>query len=139
MKTMQLNVVTPDGTVFEGQVELVSVKTTEGEIGIMPMHIPLVSPLEIGAVRVTKDNKKELIAVSGGFVEVRPDEVNILAESAELASQIDVARARAAKERAERRLQLAKQEKIDYHRAELALKRALNRLKVFEMAQSLYK
>lgn len=136
MKTMQLNVVTPDGTVFEGQVELVSVKTTDGEIGIMPMHIPLVSPLEIGPVRVTKENKKELIAVSGGFVEVRPDEVNILAESAELASQIDVARARAAKERAERRLQQAKQENIDYHRAELALKRALNRLKVSEAAQS---
>lgn len=132
MKTMQVNVVTPDGTVFEGQVEMVSVKTTEGEIGIMPMHLPLVSPLAIGAVRITKDNKKELIAVSGGFVEVRPDEVNILAESAELPSQIDIARARAAKERAERRLQQAKQENIDYHRAELALKRALNRLKVSE-------
>jgi len=135
MKTMQANVVTPDGTVFEGQVELVSVKTTEGEIGIMPMHLPLVSPLAIGAVRITKDNKKELIAVSGGFIEVRPDEVNILAESAELPSQIDIARARAAKERAERRLEQAKKENIDYKRAELALKRAVNRLRVSELAQ----
>ena len=132
MKTIQANVVTPDGTVYEDQVEMVSVRTTEGDLGILPRHLPLVSPLEIGVARLTKDNKKELIAISGGFIEVRPDEVNILAESAELPSQIDIARARAAKERAERRLEQAKQENIDYQRAELALKRAINRLTVSE-------
>ncbi|SDZ45816.1 F-type H+-transporting ATPase subunit epsilon [Evansella caseinilytica] len=130
MKTMHTNVVTPDGSVFEGQVEMVSVKTTEGELGIMAGHLPLVSPLTIGAVRIRKESKVQLIAVSGGFIEVRPDEVNILAESAELPSQIDIARARAAKERAERRLQEAKKANIDFKRAELALKRAINRLEV---------
>ncbi|MDG5787306.1 F0F1 ATP synthase subunit epsilon [Evansella sp. AB-P1] len=130
MKTMQANVVTPDGSVYEAQVEMVSVKTTEGELGILPMHLPLVTLLTVGAVRVKKDSKVQLIAVSGGFMEVRPDEVNILAESAELPSEIDVARARAAKERAERRLEQAKKDNLDFRRAELALKRAINRLDV---------
>ncbi|UCZ53017.1 F0F1 ATP synthase subunit epsilon [Bacillus shivajii] len=130
MKTMQANVVTPDGSVFEGQVEMVVAKTLDGEMGIMANHLPLVSPLSIGAVRIKKDSKVQLIAVSGGLMEVRPDEVNILAESAELPSDIDVARARAAKERAERRLEQAKKDNIDFKRAELALKRAINRLEV---------
>lgn len=97
MKTMQANVVTPDGGVFDGQVEMVSVKTTEGELGILPNHLPLVAPLAIGAVRIKADSNVQLIAVSGGFMEVRRDEVNILAESAELPSDIDVARARASR------------------------------------------
>ncbi|WP_407081130.1 F0F1 ATP synthase subunit epsilon [Evansella halocellulosilytica] len=127
---MQANVVTPDGSVFDGHVEMVSVKTQDGELGIMANHLPLVTPLAIGAVRIKKDSKVQLIAVSGGFMEVRPDEVNILAESAELPSDIDIARARAAKERAERRLEEAKRDNIDFKRAELALKRAINRIEV---------
>ncbi|MDQ0257200.1 F-type H+-transporting ATPase subunit epsilon [Evansella vedderi] len=130
MKTMQANVVTPDGSVFEGQVEMVTVKTTEGSLGIMANHLPLVANLTIGAVRLKTESEVQLIAVSGGFIEVRPDVVSVLAESAELPSDIDVARARAAKERAERRLERAKQENIDFKRAELALKRAINRLNV---------
>ncbi|MBB5174069.1 F0F1 ATP synthase subunit epsilon [Texcoconibacillus texcoconensis] len=132
MKTMQANVVTPDGKVYEGDVEMVSVKTSEGGLGILPGHLPLVTPLTIGAVRAKKDGNIQLIAVNGGFMEVRSDEVNVLAESAELPSDIDVARARAAKERAERRLDKAKKDDIDFKRAELALKRAINRLDVAE-------
>ncbi|MBU9712910.1 F0F1 ATP synthase subunit epsilon [Bacillus tamaricis] len=130
MKTMQANVVTPDGSVFEGQVEMVTVKTTEGSLGIMANHLPLVAPLTVSAVRLKMDSKIQLVAVSGGFIEVRPDEVSVLAESAELPSDIDIARARAAKERAERRLERAKQENLDFKRAEMALKRAINRLEV---------
>ncbi|SDO07540.1 ATP synthase F1 subcomplex epsilon subunit [Alkalicoccus daliensis] len=130
MKTMQTNVVTPDGSVFDGQVNMVSVKTINGELGILPNHLPLVTPLAIGAIRLKKDKDVRLIALSGGFIEVRQDEVNILAESAELPSDIDITRARAAKERAERRLEEAKRDNIDFRRAELALKRALNRLDV---------
>jgi F-type H+-transporting ATPase subunit epsilon len=130
---MQANVVTPDGSVFDGQVEMVSVKTTEGELGILPNHLPLVAPLAIGAVRIKADSNVQLIAVSGGFMEVRRDEVNILAESAELPSDIDVARARAAKERAERRLAQAKKDNLDFKRAEMALKRAINRLEISNM------
>ncbi|PRO65885.1 F0F1 ATP synthase subunit epsilon [Alkalicoccus urumqiensis] len=129
---MQTNVVTPDGSVFDGQVEMVSVRTIDGELGILPNHLPLVTPLSIGAVRLKESGNVRLIALSGGFMEVRSDEVNILAESAELPSEIDVTRARAAKERAERRLEQAKQDNIDFRRAELALKRAVNRLDVAE-------
>ncbi|TVP80934.1 MAG: F0F1 ATP synthase subunit epsilon, partial [Alkalicoccus sp.] len=118
---MQTYVVTPDGTVFEGQSHMVSVKTISGELGILPGHLPLVAPLAIGAIRIKQENQLHLIALSGGFMEVRQNEVNILAESAELPSDIDITRARAAKERAERRLEQAKQENIDFHRAELAL------------------
>lgn len=132
MKTIKVSVVTPDGPVYEADVEMVSTKAKSGELGILPGHIPLVAPLEISAVRLKKEGKTEYIAVSGGFLEVRPDKVTILAQSAEKAEDIDVARAKAAKERAERRLQ-SKQDDIDFKRAELALKRAINRLNVANM------
>lgn len=129
MKTIKVSIVTPDGPVYEADVEMVSTKAKSGELGILPGHIPLVAPLEIGAVRLKKDGRTEFVAVSGGFLEVRPDKVTVLAQAAEKAEDIDVARAKAAKERAERRLQ-AKQDDIDFKRAELALRRALNRLDI---------
>ncbi|ANB59465.1 F0F1 ATP synthase subunit epsilon [Anoxybacteroides amylolyticum] len=129
MKTIKVSVVTPDGPVYEADVEMVSTKAKSGELGILPGHIPLVAPLEIGSVRLKKDGKTEFIAISGGFLEVRPDKVTVLAQAAERAEDIDVARAKAAKERAERRLQ-AKQDNIDFKRAELALRRAINRLDI---------
>jgi F-type H+-transporting ATPase subunit epsilon len=132
MKTIKVSVVTPDGPVYEADVEMVSTKAKSGELGILPGHIPLVAPLEISAVRLKKEGKTQYIAISGGFLEVRPDKVTILAQAAERAEDIDVARAKAAKERAERRLQ-SKDDDIDFKRAELALKRALNRLNVAEM------
>ncbi|WP_017726000.1 F0F1 ATP synthase subunit epsilon [Halalkalibacterium ligniniphilum] len=132
MPTLHVNVVTPDGKVYEGDVDMVSVKTVEGELGILPRHIPLVAPLTVGAVRLKKDANVDFVAVSGGFVEVRPDQVTILAEAAELPSDIDVERARSAKERAEKRINNAKQDGIDHKRAELSLRRAINRIEVAE-------
>ncbi|MDE5414703.1 MAG: F0F1 ATP synthase subunit epsilon [Bacillaceae bacterium] len=132
MQTMTVSVVTPDGTVYEGEVEMVSARAQSGELGILPRHIPLVAPLDIGAVRLKNGSNVQLVAVSGGFIEVRPDKVTILAEAAELPSDIDVARARAAKERAERRISEARQDEIDFKRAQLALRRAVNRLGVTE-------
>lgn len=129
MKTVKVSVVTPDGPVLEDNVEMVSTKAQSGELGILPGHIPMVAPLKIGAVRLKKGTSTELVAVSGGFLEVRPDQVTILAQSAERAEDIDVARAKLAKERAEKRLE-AKKENIDVLRAELALKRAINRLNI---------
>lgn len=130
MKTIKASVVTPDGPVYESEVEMVSAKAVSGELGILPGHIPLVAPLSISAVRLKNGGKTDQVAVSGGFLEVRPDQVTILAQAAELATKIDVDRARAAKERAERRLQQAKADNVDFKRAELALKRAINRLNV---------
>ena len=131
MKTVEVSVVTPDGPVYNGEAEMVSTKAQSGELGILPNHIPMVAPLQIGAVRLKKDGKTEFVAVSGGFLEVRPDKVTILAQTAELAETIDLARAKAAKARAEVRLQDQK-EVLDHKRAELALKRAINRISVYE-------
>jgi F-type H+-transporting ATPase subunit epsilon len=130
MKTFTVNVVTPDGPVYDSEVEMVIAKAKSGELGIMADHIPLVAPLEIGAVRLKDGGNEEVVAVSGGLLEVRPEKVTILAQTAEIANKIDVERALAAKERAERRLQEMKQDNIDFKRAELALQRALNRLSV---------
>ena len=130
MKAFTVNVVTPDGPVYDSEVEMIIAKAKSGEIGIMAGHIPLVAPLEIGAVRLKNGGNTELVAVTGGLLEVRPEKVTILAQAAETADDIDVQRALAAKERAERRLQELKQENIDFKRAELALQRALNRLSV---------
>ncbi|WP_078431992.1 F0F1 ATP synthase subunit epsilon [Metabacillus halosaccharovorans] len=129
MKTVLVNVVTPDGPVYDADVEMVSVKAQSGELGILPGHIPMVAPLQIGAVRLKKGSSTELVAVTGGFIEVRPDKVTILAQAAETVESIDVNRAQAAKKRAEERLN-QKTEDIDFKRAELALKRAINRLDV---------
>ncbi|OZU88437.1 F0F1 ATP synthase subunit epsilon [Virgibacillus indicus] len=129
MKTLTVSVVTPDGPVLEDSFEMVSCKAESGELGILPGHIPLVAPLSISVVRLKRENGTEKLAVNGGFMEVRPDKVTILAQSAEKPSDINVQRAKEAKERAERRLQ-SKQDSIDFQRAELALKRAMNRINV---------
>jgi F-type H+-transporting ATPase subunit epsilon len=124
-----VSVVTPSGTVLEEDCEMVVCKTDDGELGVLPGHIPLVAPLAIGVARLKKNDETNRVAVNGGFMEVGPDKVTIIAQSAEKAESIDVARAEEAKKRAERRLQM-KQEDIDFQRAELALKRAMNRLNV---------
>lgn len=130
MKTIKVNVVTPDGPVYESAVEMVSTKARGGELGILPGHIPMVAPLEIAALRLKNGGSTEFVAINGGFLEVRPDQVTILAQSAEKAEDIDVERALRAKERAEQRLREQKQESNDFRRAELALKRAINRITV---------
>ncbi|WBX81883.1 F0F1 ATP synthase subunit epsilon [Virgibacillus salarius] len=129
MKTLTVSVVTPDGPILEDSFEMVSCKAESGELGILLGHIPLVAPLSISAVRLKRENNIERLAVNGGFMEVRPDKVTILAQSAEKPTDIDIQRAEAAKARAEQRLQ-SKQDNVDFLRAELALQRAINRLKV---------
>ncbi|CQR46170.1 ATP synthase epsilon chain [Paraliobacillus sp. PM-2] len=131
MKTLTVSVVTPDGPILEDSFEMVSCKAESGELGVLPNHIPLVAPLVISAVRLKRAGDTVRVAISGGFIEVSDNKVTILAQSAEKPGDIDVQRARKAKERAERRLK-AKQDDIDFRRAEYALKRALNRLDVVE-------
>ena len=129
MKTLTVSVVTPDGAVLEDDYNMVSCKAENGELGILPGHIPLVAPLTIDAVRLKRDNAEDIVAVSGGFLEVRPDVVTILAQSAEKAINIDVERAERAKERAQKLLE-SQDEAIDKARANAALQRALNRLEI---------
>ena len=130
MKTIKVNVVTPDGPVYESEVEMISTKAQSGELGILSGHIPMVAPLQIGVVRLKKGSHTDLVAVTGGLLEVRSEEVTILAQAAETAEHIDVDRALKAKERAEARIQEQKQGHVDFKRAELALQRAVNRITV---------
>ncbi|CAH1193374.1 ATP synthase epsilon chain [Paenibacillus plantiphilus] len=127
MSTFLLEIVTPERKVYAEQVSMVIVKGVEGELGILPNHIPLVTPLKIAPVTIKKDRKEQVIAVNGGFIEVRKDKVVILAESAELPADIDIERAQAAKQRAEQRLS-GKRDEFDFRRAEMSLQRAINRL-----------
>lgn len=134
MNTLKVSVVTPDGPVITGDFEMVSCKTESGEIGILPGHIPLVAPLVIDSVRLKHDNTEEIIVVNGGFLEVRPDEVSILSPAAELAADVDIARAEEARLRAEKLLE--EQDDIDKERAELALMRAMNRIRVGNLSKN---
>ncbi|MFB9274608.1 F0F1 ATP synthase subunit epsilon [Cohnella cellulosilytica] len=131
MSTLRLEIVTPEHKVYEKDVNMVVVKGISGELGILPDHIPLVTPLKVAPVKVKIGNTHESIAVHGGFMEVRKDKVVILADAAELGADIDVSRARLAKERAERRL-AQRQAEISAIRAELALQRAIARLETVE-------
>ncbi len=99
MKTLDVSVVTPDGPVLEDQFEMVSCKAENGELGVLPGHIPMVAPLSISSVRLKQDDDSVGLAVNGGFLEVRPDKVTILAQSAEKPAEIDVQRAEEAKTR----------------------------------------
>jgi len=132
MKTIKVNIVTPDGPVYDSEVNMIIANTTSGELGLLPGHIPMVAPLQVGVIRLKTEGKTDIVAVSGGFIEVRPDQVSILAPSAEVSSTIDVNRAKEAMKRAEERLNLTKQDDIDFKRAELALRRATNRINVNE-------
>lgn len=127
MSTLRLEIVTPEHKVYEKDVNMVIVKGVSGELGILPNHIPMVTPLNVAPVKAKIGNSSELIAVHGGFMEVRKDKVVILSEAAEVGADIDVSRARLSKERAERRL-AQKQADLNAARAELALQRAILRL-----------
>ena len=127
--TIRLDIVTPERIVYAEAVNMVIVRATDGDLGVLPGHVPLIAGLEVWPVRVLTDEGEKAIAVSGGFIEVRPDKVTILAGSAEQAAEIDIDRARSARERAEERLR-ATAEEIDVARAEAALRRAIVRLKV---------
>ncbi len=127
MSKLILDIVTPERKVYSKEVDMVITRAANGDIGILPQHAPLVSPLSITVVRVKHDDTEERIAISGGFLEVRPDKVTILAETAEISSDIDVARAETAYNRAQERIG---EHDGDLARAELALRRATNRLEV---------
>ena len=127
---LELEVVTPDRLVAKETVDIVMAIGFLGEFGILPNHVPFMTTLQPGELRYRKDNQLEYLAVTGGFAEISDNKVTILAEAAEKAREIDVDRAQRAKERAEKRLAMAKTEAIDYLRAEAALKRSLVRLSI---------
>ena len=129
---LHLEIVTPERLAFEGDVDEVIVPGSEGEMGILPHHAPLVSLLGEGVLRVKQAGREEEIAIFGGFIQVRPDRVVVLAETADVASEIDVERAERARQDAERVLEGGFVEPADLVSARAALQRALIRLKIAE-------
>jgi F-type H+-transporting ATPase subunit epsilon len=133
-KTLQLDVVTPEQTIVSDEVDIVMAPGYFGEFGALRNHIPFLAQLQPGEVKYRKGGQLEVMVVGGGYAEVLPTKVTILATTAEPAKDIDLERARAAKERAEQRLK-ERQEGMDFLRAEAALQRAIARIKAAEKAQ----
>jgi F-type H+-transporting ATPase subunit epsilon len=129
---IQLEVVTPKGAVVSEEVDIVTAPGYGGEFGVLANHAPFLSTIRIGTLIYKKGGAAEELMISGGFCEVSNNKITFLVESAERGEEIDVERALLAKERAEKRLTQALQqkEKIDRTRAEAALQRAVARLKV---------
>lgn len=130
----KLEVVTPDCTFFDGETDMVILRTTEGDIGILYDHEPLVAPLRIGSMRVKLEDKSfKWAACSAGFLTVNEDKVTVVVDSAEWVEEIDMERALEAKSRAENRIQSGQDKGIDIVRAKVALERAINRIKLREV------
>lgn len=126
---MKLKVITPDKQFYEGDVSMVELTTTEGDIGIYPEHIPLTAVVAPGVLKIHEGSEVKEAALLSGFITIMPDIVTILAEVVEWPDEIDFGRAQDAKSRAEKRLATQSGD-IDVLRAELALKRALVRLEL---------
>ena len=114
---------------IEDDIEILNVVTSSGALGVMAHHIPLIAIVEISHLNYKKDGKSYDFAIAGGVLNVKKEGVTLLADGFETKEEIDVERATRAKERAEERLS-SKQENIDYKRAEIALKKAINRLSI---------
>jgi len=131
MSPVRLDIVTAERVVYSEEVDIVVAPGVLGQLGILPHHAPLMTTLEPGELKVRKGGEEYSLVISGGFLEVRPDRIIILADAAERAEEIDIARAEAAKQRAQQRLTHPTPE-VDLAQAEAALRRSLARLKVAE-------
>ncbi len=131
MAGIRIDIVTAERVVYSEEVDTVIAPGVEGQLGILPHHAPLMTILEVGELLVRKGDEELSLAISGGFLEVRPDRVIVLADAAERDEEIDLARAEEAKRRAQEYLGHPAPE-IDIAQAEAALARSLARLKVGE-------
>ncbi|KAF1305475.1 F0F1 ATP synthase subunit epsilon [Enterococcus saccharolyticus] len=134
-KYLTINIVTPNGVVYDHHATLIVVKTLDGELGILPNHAPIIAPLAIDELRVTRIDSEthiDWVAVNGGVMEVRDNIVTVIADSAEREREIDLSRAERAKQRAEHLILEAKEhDDVDeLRRATVALHRAINRINV---------
>lgn len=129
MSQLHLDVVTPDRSVISTEATYVGVPGVEGQFGVMPGHVPLLSAVAVGCLYYRQGGVDEYIFVSGGFAEVSNNRVSILAEAAELGCSIDVERAVRARQRAEERLR-DRPNDVDEVRAQAALLRAVSRLNI---------
>ena len=135
MAQMTVQIVTPDGLIYDHHAAFVSVKTIDGELGILPHHINTIAVLEVDQVKVRRvDDDKHIdwIAVNGGIIEIADNVITIVADSAERERDIDISRAERAKLRAEQEIEEAHDKHLidQERRAKIALQRAINRLNV---------
>jgi len=131
MSSIRLDIVTAERAIYSEDVEVVIAPGIEGQLGILPHHAPLMTMLQSGELLVRRAGEELSLAISGGFLEVRPDRVIVLADAAERVEEIDIARAEAAKRRAEEQLR-DRASGVDVAQVEAALSRSLVRLKVAE-------
>ncbi|CAI2580957.1 ATP synthase epsilon chain [Apilactobacillus kunkeei] len=130
---LTVSIVTPDGKVYEREdARLVIVRTKSGQLGIMPNHVPVIASLEVDEVKVKSGSDVDEIAVNGGFVEFSNNNLTVIADSAEKQGDIDVDRASAARDRAQKALEIARQKHDNQEilRNQVALRRAINRIHV---------
>ena len=130
--TLHLEIVTPERLAYSDDVDIVMVPGIEGELGILPHHAPLITTLGVGELRIRKAGIEESFAIIGGFLQVRPDKVVVMAETADMAADIDLERAQHARREAERTLETAANEPADLANARAALQHALLRIRVAE-------
>ncbi len=130
--TIHFKIATPEKVIYENDILKVSIPTTTGEITILPHHIPLVSIVQAGELKVTDEMGEQVIAISSGFVEIKANnEVVILADNAERAELIDIERAEAARKRAEEEMAKARgQENVDYAKLQAVIDREMNRVRI---------
>ncbi|MFR7592142.1 MAG: ATP synthase F1 subunit epsilon [Longibaculum sp.] len=127
MKTFKLKIVTPKGVYKETEVEILNLRTTSGQIGILANHLPLASAIDISEMNYVSQGERYKFALAGGFVYVNEEETTIIANAIESPEEIDLRRAQEAKKRAEEKL---KQKDTDILRAEIALRKAITRIRV---------
>jgi F-type H+-transporting ATPase subunit epsilon len=127
-----LEIVTPERLAYSDTVDSVQLPGVEGELGVLPHHTPLVSMLGLGELRIRKDGEVETFAIAGGFLQVRPDKVVVMAEMADMAAEIDLEKAAEARKEAERALEGGFHEGADLAQARAALQVALLRQRVAE-------
>jgi F-type H+-transporting ATPase subunit epsilon len=133
--TLLLEIVTPDRSLVREEVDEVQLPGAEGYLGVLPGHAPLLATLKVGELWYRVGQERHYLAIAGGFVEVLPDRVTVLAQIAERAPEIDVARAESARKRAEERLAGSSPD-MDLERARIALMKALVRLQVATRART---
>jgi len=130
--TLHLEIVTPERLAYSDDVDMVLVPGIDGELGILPHHTPLVSLLGLGELKIRKGGTEESFAIIGGFLQVRPDKVVVMAETADMASEIDLEKAQEARREAERALESGFHEGADLSAARAQLQQALLRIRVAE-------
>jgi len=139
MKKIIFKIITPEREVFSDEVDQVSLMTSEGEITVMPDHIPLISILQPSELKYKKDGEENVLAISGGFVEVRGDnQLVVLGDTVEMAEEIDVKRAEEAQKRAKQAMEDARlEENVDFVALQAALERSSVRIKVVKKYRKL--